>query len=312
MLRLPNQLTGGLAVALLAAAASTAQAEPITFVFEGTVESVFDGLGALGDAVAPGDTLRGAYTFDSETPNTAPPVGEGDVGLYHHDAPPAGVTIRVGGFVFRTVPADPDFDIHVANDFGFAGTDEYGFASFNNEALFLMPSAPIGRLDLSWLAINFDGQPLTSADLPLTPPDLDVLGGGDLVIEGECIVCLGPAAFFRIEGTLTSLEIPVSLSVSRETLSWPAVAELAAYDVLCGNLAALREHGGFVLATDDCLANDHDETSIPFTLDPEAGEGIWILVRPVNSGASGTYDSGGMLQVAGRDESIQLSGLDCP
>ncbi len=163
MLRLPSRLIGSLLVLVLAATASTVRADSITFIFRATVETVFDGLGALGDAVEPGVTIRGAYTFDSDTPNTAPPTGEGQLGLYHHDEPPAGVIVRVEPFVFRTVPMSPDFDIHVANDFGFVGTDEYGFASFNNEALHLLPSSPIDLLYISWLAINFEGHPFSSA-----------------------------------------------------------------------------------------------------------------------------------------------------
>ena len=312
MLRLPSRLIGSLLVLVLATTASTVRADFITFVFEGTVETVFDGLGALGNAVEPGATFRGAYTFDSDTPNTAPPVGEGELGLYHHEEPPAGVVIRVGPFVFRTVPVSPDFDIHVANDFGFAGTDEYGFASFNNEALDLLPSAPIGRLDISWLAINFEGQPFTSAELPLTPPDLDVLGGGHFEIEGECILCLGPAAFFRIEGTLKTLDVAVSVSLIREQILWIGLDETSAYDVLWGDLTVLRNGGDFSLAVDECLADNHDGSSLPFPMDPDPGEGYWILVRPVSSGENGTYDSGGLSQVAGRDDSILLSGLDCP
>ena len=84
-----------LAASLLASAGSV-QAEPITFVFEGTVESVFDGLGVLDDSVAPGARFVGAYTFDSDTANTAPPLDEGEPGLYHHNAPPAGVHVRIG------------------------------------------------------------------------------------------------------------------------------------------------------------------------------------------------------------------------
>jgi hypothetical protein len=308
--RLP--LAGSLLLLMLATSASTARAELITFVFEGTVETVFDGLGALGDAVEPGGTFQGSYTFDSDTPNTAPPVGEGELGLYHHEDPPNGVIIRIEPLIFRSVPATPDFDIHVANDFGFAGTDEYGFASFDNEALELFPSAPIDRLDISWLAIRFEGVPFTSADLPLTPPDLDILGGGQFEIEGECTVCLSPAAFFRIEGTLTALELPVSVSLSRDRILWSRLEETSTYDVVRGDLTVLRSGGGFFAAIDECLADNHDGSSLPFEMDPDPGEGYWVLSRSVSSGRNGTYDSGGWSQVAGRDESILLSGLDCP
>ena len=70
---------------------------PIAFRFDAAVTSVFDGLGALGGRVAPGDLLRGIYIFDPTTPNTAEPFDEGEAGLYHHDRPPAGVRIGTRG-----------------------------------------------------------------------------------------------------------------------------------------------------------------------------------------------------------------------
>jgi len=162
------------------------------------------------------------------------------------------------------------------------------------------------------LAIRFGGQPFTSADLPLTPPDLDVLGGGQFEIEGECTVCLSPAAFFRIEGTLTTLDFPVSVSLSRDRILWSALEEPSTYDVLRGDLTVLRNGGDFSAAIDECLADNHDGGSLPFEMDPDPGEGYWVLSRSVSSGGNGTYDSGGWSQIAGRDESILLSGLDCP
>jgi hypothetical protein len=300
-------------IGILMAMPLAASAEAITFVFEGTVDSVFDGLGALGDSIQPGTPLTGFYTFDSDTPNTAPPVIEGDLGLYHHEEPPAGVTIVVGPFVFRSVPEDPDFDIHVANDFGIAGTDEYGFVSRHNEGLDLLPSAPIGRLDIDWLAINLEGLPFTSADLPLTPPDLGVLGGGDLTIEGECMICAGPAAFFRIEGTLISLDLALAIWLDRQAITWSRPATPIVYDVLRGDLDTLRDTGGdFVLATDHCLVDDLDGSAFPHPEAPPPGRGFWILVRPAAGPDEGTYDSGGLRQVLDRDEPIALSGRDCP
>jgi hypothetical protein len=59
----------------------------------------------------------------------------------------------------------------------------------------------------------------TSVELPLTPPDLSLLGGGTLEIEGECTPCAGPAAFFRISGTMTSL---FALHRVPSNLTWPS------------------------------------------------------------------------------------------
>ena len=195
-------------LALVVTYPASAAAGPITFAFAGTVQSVFDGLGALDGSVEVGGDFSGFYTFDSETPNTAPPVDEGEAGLYHHDTPPAGVHVRVGNFTFRSVPSRPDFDIVVNDEVGFAGADEYGFVSRNNDALGLLTTVPIGRLDVDWMASTIRNNAIESPSLPIVPPDVDLLGGGLSSIEGECTLCAGPAAFFRIEGTFDLL-VPV-------------------------------------------------------------------------------------------------------
>lgn len=280
---------------------------PITFRFEGTVTSVFDGLGALDTSVAPGTPFRGSFTFDTRTPNSAPPVDEGEAGLYHHDNPPAGVRIRMGHFTFRSLPGKPDFDVIVNNEIGFAGADEFGFSSSDNRARGLLTAAPIGRLDLDWLASTFTGDPLRSAELPRMPPDLAELGGGNLVIEGECTLCMAPAAFFRIEGTLTSLTEPVRVSVDRDMLWWDGPAGASGYDVIHGDMSTLTE-AGFAAATESCLANDLAGVNLPLGVTPTPGELIWFAVRDDER----SWDSFGLAQMGERDEGVAASGGGCP
>ncbi len=219
-------LAASLACGLALGGAGRAGAEPITFEFSGTVDSVFDGLGALGGSVQVGTPFTGSYTFDSEIPNTAPPVDEGEAGLYHHEAPPSGVQIQIGSFVFRSVPSSPDFDIIVNNDIGFAGADEYGFASHNNEAQGLLPTPELG-LDIDWLAQTLFREPFDSIDLPTDPPDLGLLGVGLLSIVGACLLCAGPASFFRIEGTLTAIEVPEPVQMVQQAMALATLASLA-------------------------------------------------------------------------------------
>ncbi len=198
-------------------------AESVTFAFTGTVEDVFDGLNELDNSVVPGTTtFTGYYTFHTDVPNTAEPQDEGQPGLYHHDAPPAGVRIEVGNYIFRTVSATPDFDVIVNNEVGITGADEYGFLSRNNEALGLRPGAPVDRLNISWFASTFRESPLDSAALPLTPPDLLLFDSNQLTIKGECTPCLGPAAYFTIGGPLTSLTL----------VPEPSIVGLAAFSLL--------------------------------------------------------------------------------
>jgi hypothetical protein len=295
-------------VLLIEAAPSAA---PIAFRFRATVTSVFDGLGVLGSSIAPGDTLRGVYVFDPATPNTAPPVGEGEAGLYHHDRPPAGVRMRVGSFMFGSTRHDPDFDIIVNNDFGFAGADEYGFVSRNNVARGLPHGAPVDRLDLDWLASTITEDPLQSADLPLTPPDLSLLGGGLLTVFGECTRCMGPAAFFRIEATLTSLRRPVRISADRDLFWWEGPGGGWAHDVVYGDLDTLRAGGSFASATEQCLADGQDGTVLAWDWTPAPGEAAWFVTRPVAE-VPGSYDSYSLAQEGTRDEGINASGSSCP
>ncbi len=287
-------------------AVHAAPAGPVTFRFEAQVGSVFDGLGALGNSVAPGDAFHGSFTFDTRTPNTAPPIDEGEAGFYHHDRPPAGVRVRLGHFTFRSVPAHPDFDVIVNNEFGFAGADEFGFASHNNQARGLLTAAPIGRLDLHWLASTITNDPLRSAELPRRPPDLEELGGGTLIIEGECTLCLGPAAFFRIEATLTSLTRPVRVSVDRDFLWWDGPADAAGYDIIHGDVGALAS--GFAAATEGCLASDHPGDGLGHGATPALGQAFWFAVRDDER----SWDSFGLAQEGGRDEGVSASAAACP
>jgi len=192
-------------VALLSGLASSTVAAPVAFGFTGTVTEVFDGLGALQDQVAPRMPFAGAYVFESTTPNTGF-VGEGEAGLYHHDKPLAGVFVAVDGMAFLSNFLHPDFDIIVNNDFGFVGSDDYGFTSRNNRWIGLRPDAPVDDLNIRWFVSTFPGTVFDSVELPLDPPTLrDFGGGGIFTIYGQCSRCAGPAAFFQIDGTLTSL-----------------------------------------------------------------------------------------------------------
>jgi hypothetical protein len=204
----PAVFRGALLVpALLLASSPAARAEPVVFAFQGRVQFVFDGRGAVDDAVTVGSRLAGYYVFESTTPNSSDFKGEGQEGIYHHGAPPAGVWLRVGQNWFGSHRLAPDFDIVVHNDFGFVGSDDYGFISRRNVARYPSPPGLIDRLDIHWLATTAPevGTVFDSVALPLWPPDLRAFNSNTLTIYGECTPCAAPAAFFRIEATLTSL-----------------------------------------------------------------------------------------------------------
>ena len=105
----------------------------------------------------------------------------------------------------------------------------------------------------------------------------------------------------------------VEKSGSDTVLSWNSLHGAGRYDVVRGSLETLRTTGGdYALATEGCPANNQLGTSLVFSGAPEAGEGFWSLVRAVNCGGNGTYNSGGPGQVGDRDAEINASGGACP
>jgi hypothetical protein len=79
-----------------------------------------------------------------------------------------------------------------------------------------------------------------------------------------------------------------------------------------GSLDVLRALGGdFLGATSGCLGDNLTTGSARHSVDPDPGQGLWFLVRGVNCGGAGIYDSGQASQYAPRDPGIAASGVDC-
>jgi hypothetical protein len=96
-------------------------------------------------------------------------------------------------------------------------------------------------------------------------------------------------------------------------VSWTGVAGATSYDVVRGDLAALRAgQGEFGAAAQACVANNQPLTSVRVEKLPASGEGIWILARSNTPAGPGTYDSGGPGQVAPRDPMLRSSPPACP
>ncbi len=106
---------------------------------------------------------------------------------------------------------------------------------------------------------------------------------------------------------------PLRLTVGRNTLSWGPPGAALHFDLVRGDLGALRAHAGdFAQAEVSCLASDVRGTSLSFTDEPRAGEGLWILARRVTVDGNQSYDSDGIAQAGSRDAGITASGSDCP
>jgi hypothetical protein len=94
-------------------------------------------------------------------------------------------------------------------------------------------------------------------------------------------------------------------------LSWTPVPGAVAYDVGWGLLGSLRSTRDFFYATEGCLA-DNEIGTVALDLDiPVPGGGYWYLVRGVNCGGAGSYDSMAPEQFGPRDEPIGDSTFDC-
>ena len=122
---------------------------------------------------------------------------------------------------------------------------------------------------------------------PLVHPEM---AGSDLITSRQWTVDCG----------CNIIPVPMSVEPLRLTstdLLWTSVGYAMAYDVVRGDLNALRaSSGAFDTSTDPCLQDDLQGTSLPYTDDPLPGQGHWFLVRGANCGGSGTFDAGGVSQ----------------
>ncbi|MGH2628042.1 MAG: hypothetical protein ACRDHY_15490 [Anaerolineales bacterium] len=106
---------------------------------------------------------------------------------------------------------------------------------------------------------------------------------------------------------------PLYLRMDGRGLSWDPVAEAKAYDIVTGDLRALRTSaGGFLEAMRGCLADDTQETALTIDGAPGARETWFFLGRTVHAGGNGSYDSGSPAQIGLRDPGINAATLSCP
>ena len=96
-------------------------------------------------------------------------------------------------------------------------------------------------------------------------------------------------------------------------LSWTAVAGATGWAIVRGDLTDLLVSGGnFAVATLDCLDFNRTTATLEYGPNPAAGDVFWFLVRGVNCGGDGPYETGQPSQIGLRDAEIAASGNDCP
>jgi len=103
------------------------------------------------------------------------------------------------------------------------------------------------------------------------------------------------------------------LTVDASRLTWDSTQGATGYDIVRGDLAAVRARGGeFGAATAACLGNDWTASAVDFGMAPQPGNALWLLVREVDGSVADTWDEGDAYQITSRDPGINSSPSACP
>ena len=118
------------------------------------------------------------------------------------------------------------------------------------------------------------------------------------------------------DGTIDNATAPgagIDIGLTKFEITWPQFAAAESYDVTQGDLNGLRGTAGdFTQSVIGCLADDLNDTTIPFPDSPTPGEGFWVLVRGNNCAGAGTYETAGSGQVGLRDPELANTQGACP
>jgi hypothetical protein len=99
----------------------------------------------------------------------------------------------------------------------------------------------------------------------------------------------------------------------KNQVDWTAVSGADRYDIVRGDLAALRaSNGDFAASLLGCLENDSADTSGSDGSSPASGQGFYYLVRAQSACKSGSYSQWTGAERAGRDSAIASSPVACP
>ncbi|HKQ61094.1 MAG TPA: hypothetical protein VJS92_07370 [Candidatus Polarisedimenticolaceae bacterium] len=98
----------------------------------------------------------------------------------------------------------------------------------------------------------------------------------------------------------------IFLEVERGGFSWNALPRAAGYDVVLGDLLALRRSGSFAQAKVSCLARHLTKTVLDYADEPAPASGFWLLVR------DSSFDLDDAAQGGSRDAGIAAALAACP
>jgi hypothetical protein len=158
--------------------ASNAQAELIQISLTATVGLVQDPGNHLEGKITNGSTITGYYTYESATLDSNP---SSTVGEYWHYSSPAGVSLSLGGFEFKTDSDSVNFHIGISNHNPGGGDDIYSLYSYNN--IPLSNGATVNSI--AWQLNDLTGSVFSSDALPVSAPILNQWQYNNLQIQGE-------------------------------------------------------------------------------------------------------------------------------
>ena len=105
------------------------QAEWIQIDLAAQVSYVSDPYSLLEGSVHVGDTITGSYKYESTTQDSS--SSDPTRGDYWHYITPAGISLTVGGFEFKTNPDNVNFNIAILNNWQ-GSRDNYHIVSWTN------------------------------------------------------------------------------------------------------------------------------------------------------------------------------------
>jgi hypothetical protein len=186
--------------------------------------------------------------------------------------------------------------------------------------------------DVDWTVVEPDG-----STIPITGSGTFKIGGEVAITEElslDLVVGTDPAQHFdsgtvvpQVQFPLLDLTISIhgvncfdtvikvlarpfpKIGVERDAIEWDPDPPATLYDAVRGDLDILRATAGdYQGATDECVANNLDSDSVPFTLAPTPGRAYWFLVRA----NGGSYDAWDETLAAPRDAGIDAARGSCP
>ncbi len=234
----------------------------------------------------------------------------GDTGMGYLDT----IGIYVNGFLRDELAfAENVTEYHGSRTLNLTGADRYLFLKLQNRGasktykaytnpLWLDISAEHGRDD--------DGDTYTTCENDCNDNDAAVHPGAPELCDGKDNDCDGTTD----EGFVTpGPAAGLVFGTNKQMIGWNVVPLADRYDIVKGDLQALRSSGGdFGSTLQACLEDDSPDAQSGDSLNPASGQGFYYLVRAQKACMSGTFNTENPGQTGDRDPGIESSPHRCP